>query len=42
MQKITDAEPYKQPATIDDPAILGEIAEALRGAGYTKAKTTAA
>jgi len=24
------------PATIDDPAILGEIAETLRGVGYAR------
>ncbi len=30
MQKIADGEPWKMPATIDDPAILEEIAEALR------------
>lgn len=29
MQKIADDKPYKAPATIDDPAILDEIAEAL-------------
>jgi propionyl-CoA synthetase len=39
MQKIADAEDYKTPATIDDPAILGEIGEALRGIGYGKART---
>ena len=36
MQKIADSQDFKQPATIDDPAILGEIAEALQGAGYAK------
>jgi propionyl-CoA synthetase len=36
MQKIADSQDFKQPATIDDPAILGEIAEALRPAGYAK------
>ncbi|HYC05574.1 MAG TPA: AMP-binding protein, partial [Azospirillaceae bacterium] len=36
MQKIADAEPWKMPATIDDPAILDEIAGALRGVGYAK------
>jgi propionyl-CoA synthetase len=36
MQKIADSQEYKQPATIDDPAILEEIAEALQGAGYAK------
>jgi propionyl-CoA synthetase len=34
MQKIADGEDYKMPATIDDPAILGEIATALSGVGY--------
>ncbi|MBV8423562.1 MAG: propionyl-CoA synthetase [Candidatus Eremiobacteraeota bacterium] len=29
MQKIADEEPYKVPATIDDPVILDEIADAL-------------
>ncbi len=32
MRKIADGEAYKMPATIDDPAILGEIADALKGA----------
>ncbi len=36
MQKIADGQDYKVPATIDDPAILGEIAEALKGVGYAK------
>src|SRR5215469_5318526 len=36
MRKIADGEEYKMPATIDDPAILGEIATHLKGAGYTK------
>jgi propionyl-CoA synthetase len=30
MVKIADGEPYKMPATIDDPAILDEIAAALK------------
>ena len=34
MQKIADDQEWKMPATIDDPAILDEIAEALRGVGY--------
>ncbi|SVB88631.1 uncharacterized protein METZ01_LOCUS241485, partial [marine metagenome] len=29
-RKIADNEPYKMPATIDDPAILGEIKEDLK------------
>jgi propionyl-CoA synthetase len=36
MRKIADGEDYKTPATIDDPAILGEIAGHLKDAGYTK------
>jgi propionyl-CoA synthetase len=31
MRKIADGEPWKMPATIDDPAILDEIAVALKG-----------
>ena len=31
MQKIADGESWNMPATIDDPAILGEIGEALKG-----------
>ena len=34
MVKIADGETYKMPATIDDPAILDEIADALKGLGY--------
>lgn len=36
MQKIADSETWKMPATIDDPAILGEIGDALKGIGYAK------
>jgi propionyl-CoA synthetase len=36
MVKIADSEAYKMPATIDDPAILDEIAESLRELGYAK------
>ena len=36
MRRIADGEDYKTPATIDDPAILGEIEEALRGMGYAR------
>ncbi len=38
IQKIADNKPYKAPATIDDPVILDEMAEALTGIGYAKAK----
>ena len=34
VQKIADSEEYTAPPTIDDPAILPEIADALRSAGY--------
>jgi propionyl-CoA synthetase len=34
MRKIADGESYTTPATIDDPAILGEIGTALRAIGY--------
>jgi propionyl-CoA synthetase len=36
MKKIAEGAEYGVPATIDDPAILGEIAEALTHAGYPK------
>ncbi|WP_370223687.1 propionate-CoA ligase PrpE [Pararhodobacter marinus] len=36
MVKIADGEDFKMPATIDDPAILDEIAEALKAVGYPK------
>ena len=34
MVKIADGETYKVPATIDDPVILEEIRDALKGLGY--------
>ena len=36
MRKIADGEAFKAPATIDDPAILGEIADSLKGLGYPR------
>ncbi|WP_308914778.1 AMP-binding protein [Jannaschia sp. LMIT008] len=36
MTKIADGAPWSTPATIDDPAILTEIAAALRNLGYPK------
>jgi propionyl-CoA synthetase len=44
MRAIADGEAYKMPATIDDPAILDEITEALKkhgvaAAGNSLAKT---
>ena len=38
MKKIADHDPWTTPATIDDPAILNEIATALRTKGYASAK----
>ena len=38
IQKIADNQPYKVPATIDDPTILGEMEKALIGIGYAKAR----
>ena len=34
MAKIADGESWRMPATIDDPAVLGEIAGALQTIGY--------
>jgi len=36
MVKIADSADFKMPATIDDPAILDEIKEALQDIGYAK------
>ena len=36
MAKIADGQPFKAPATIDDPAILDEIGAALRTVGFAK------
>ncbi|MDH3472467.1 MAG: propionyl-CoA synthetase [Rhodospirillales bacterium] len=38
MRAIADGEDYKVPATIDDPAILDEIAQSLQTIGYAKAE----
>jgi len=37
MVSIADGKDYKMPATIDDPAILDEITEALKTLGYPSA-----
>ncbi|WP_371227229.1 propionate-CoA ligase PrpE [Roseovarius sp. 2305UL8-3] len=37
MVSIADCKPFKQPATIDDPAILDEIKDALQTIGYANA-----
>jgi propionyl-CoA synthetase len=34
MRKIADGEEYKMPATIDDPAVLPEIAAVLKAKGF--------
>jgi propionyl-CoA synthetase len=36
MKKIADGVEHAVPATIDDPAILGEISDSLKGLGYPK------
>ena len=36
MKKIADGQEYGVPATIDDPAILGEIKDSLQSLGYPK------
>jgi propionyl-CoA synthetase len=36
MKNIADGQPYKMPATIDDPAVLAEIEASLRQIGYAK------
>jgi len=40
IQKIADNQPYKVPATIDDPTILGEMKDALRDIGYARTGDT--
>jgi propionyl-CoA synthetase len=39
IQKIADNKEWKMPATIDDPAILGEIESALSSIGLAKSRT---
>ena len=36
MKRIAESQEYTAPATIDDPAVLDEIAESLKGVGYAK------
>jgi propionyl-CoA synthetase len=38
MRRIADCEPYSTPATIDDPAILDEVGDALRAVGYASGR----
>jgi propionyl-CoA synthetase len=35
MRQIADGEEYRMPATIDDPAILDEITDALKSHGIS-------
>jgi propionyl-CoA synthetase len=42
MRRIADGEAYTTPATIDDPAILDEVEDALRTIGYAEAKVVSA
>jgi propionyl-CoA synthetase len=39
MRRIADGEEFTTPATIDDPAILDEVTEALRQIGYARVET---
>jgi len=39
MRKIADSEPYRTPPTIDDPAVLGEIRDALEAMGYARSSS---
>jgi propionyl-CoA synthetase len=36
MRRMADCEPWKLPATIDDPAILDEISEAMMARGIIR------
>jgi propionyl-CoA synthetase len=40
MREIADGQDWVTPATIDDPAILGEISEALKTLGYACASSS--
>jgi propionyl-CoA synthetase len=41
LRKIADGDSWKMPATIDDPAVLDEIAVALKNMGYPPDETPA-
>jgi propionyl-CoA synthetase len=41
MQSLANGQEFRTPATIDDPAILDEIAEALADIGYPRAAAPA-
>jgi propionyl-CoA synthetase len=36
MRKIADGQKFQVPSTIEDPAVLGEIEDSLKGIGYPK------
>jgi len=36
VKRIADGVDYTMPATIDDPAVLGEMTDALKALGYPK------
>jgi len=40
MRSIADGESYKVPSTIDDPAILPEIEDAVGSMGYGRGEHT--
>ncbi len=42
MKKIADGQPWTMPATIDDPTILDEIAQALARLGYPRGRSAPA
>ena len=41
MRRIADGEDYATPATIEDPAALDEVGDALEGVGYGRSRVTA-
>jgi propionyl-CoA synthetase len=41
MRRIADGDDYTTPATIDDPATLDEMGEALHTIGYARAPAAA-
>jgi propionyl-CoA synthetase len=36
MRQIADGEPWRMPATIDDPAVLEEITDVMKGHGVVR------
>ncbi|HEU0336758.1 MAG TPA: propionyl-CoA synthetase [Gaiellaceae bacterium] len=42
MRRIADGEEYAVPATVDDPAALDEMGDALRGIGYARPRAASA